>query len=369
MLIGLTSVVGFAHGADGLIKFVDPVGPQGGLADETQPTGKRAAAGVDSSTDSSTAGVFGAGGLETGAKASPAPVSMQLGDAPESNGANHLSSDRPPSVSKPRPVVVRLSDVEADERFGSSNRMAGFDSRVRIRLGDATALPINEEMNAAASDERASLMGILDIGSQPLEMEITREWSGQELTDYRLSTSVPSLIVLAEPPPDATFEELATLQADSPALLDEGFKPIAAVGADIRVDVGELPTDLAGAQFARVGEIHQTMGASRDWGLYSFTWEAKGLCHGPLRFEQPNLERYGYSLGVVQPVVSAAHFFSTMPLLPYHMTTDRARECQYTLGHYRPGSYAPFRRSRIPLRLDAAAVQGWVTTGVFFLVP
>jgi hypothetical protein len=188
--------------------------------------------------------------------------------------------------------------------------------------------------------------------------------------DYRRS-SQDSLVVFAQPPqplPQA-LEPIPTLNADQAGQREEGLRPIGEVGADIRPDIGELPADIAAPQFASVGEVYETMGATRDWGLYSFTWEAKGLCHGPLRFEEPNLERYGYSLGLLQPAVSAAHFFSVMPLLPYGMAANRARDCQYTLGNYRPGSYAPYRINRMPVSLSGAAAQSFATAGAFVIFP
>ncbi|MEQ8785446.1 MAG: hypothetical protein RIC55_04075 [Pirellulaceae bacterium] len=182
-------------------------------------------------------------------------------------------------------------------------------------------------------------------------------------------SSANSLIVLAQPLEAGGLEEVATLKADPALLNDEGLRPIGQVGADIRPEVGELPTDYAGPLFARVGEIHQSMGATRDWGMYAFSWEAKGLCYGPLRFEEVNLERHGYSLGLVQPAVSAAHFFGTLPMLPYKMAATSRWNCQYSLGHYRPGSYAPFRYNRTPLRLSAAAVQAAAVMGAVLVFP
>ena len=69
--------------------------------------------------------------------------------------------------------------------------------------------------------------------------------------------------------------------------------------------------------------IRQSMGTGRGWMPYSYYWEAAALAHRPVYFEEINLERYGNSFGLVQPVVSAAHFFGTMPLLPYIAVVDQ----------------------------------------------
>src|SRR5208283_3445366 len=78
---------------------------------------------------------------------------------------------------------------------------------------------------------------------------------------------------------------------------------------------------------------------ARVWTPLCYCWEAPALCYGPLYYEETNLERYGYSqtyLRSVQPLVSSAHFFGTIPTLPYLMIAEPSRECVYTLGQYRP---------------------------------
>ena len=90
----------------------------------------------------------------------------------------------------------------------------------------------------------------------------------------------------------------------------------------------------------------------------TFTWKATGTCHKPLYFEDVQLERYGHSWNpVVQPFMSAAHFFVSVPLLPYKMGLNPPNECMYTLGYYRPGSCAPYMIEPIPLSLRAAAFE------------
>jgi hypothetical protein len=110
----------------------------------------------------------------------------------------------------------------------------------------------------------------------------------------------------------------------------------------------------------------------RGWARTDYGWAATGLCHRPLYFEEVNLERYGYTLSpVLQPAISGAHFFLTIPTLPYKMTRQCPRECVYTLGHYRPGSPAPWRKHCMDLAWDptAATVQGLIVTGLVFAIP
>ena len=98
-------------------------------------------------------------------------------------------------------------------------------------------------------------------------------------------------------------------------------------------------------------------------------WTAANTCHNPLYFEQPAVERYGHSVGFLQPVLSGAQFLLTVPALPYLMAIDPVNECEYSLGHYRPGSCAPYMWNPVPFTLRAAIVEGGVATALVFLIP
>jgi hypothetical protein len=108
----------------------------------------------------------------------------------------------------------------------------------------------------------------------------------------------------------------------------------------------------------------------RQWCPRVFMWKASALCHKPLYFEEVALERYGHSKGhFVQPFVSGAHFFATIPMLPYKMGLEHPEECIYALGYYRPGSCAPKMLYPLPLSLRGAAYQGAAITGLVFVLP
>ena len=155
----------------------------------------------------------------------------------------------------------------------------------------------------------------------------------------------------------------------APIQAEDGLRSLAQVSVDIRPPAGDLPGDPAAAKFAAAGVRYHVPGTNRPWPLHAYRWEAPSVCHQPLYFEQVNLERYGYTHGVAQPFLSAAHFFGTIPVLPYMIGADPYRCCTYTLGHYRPGSCAPFHLYHPPLSLRGAAVQGAAMAGLFFAAP
>ena len=130
----------------------------------------------------------------------------------------------------------------------------------------------------------------------------------------------------------------------SPSTADE-IRPIGELDASITPPVGERPANLAQIRFARVPVIYANSTGGRDWQPYAYFWQAPALCHRPLYFEEPNLERYGHSAGcLLQPLISTAHFFSAVPALPIKMAFKHPHTCCYSLGHGRPGSGPCWRR-------------------------
>jgi hypothetical protein len=108
----------------------------------------------------------------------------------------------------------------------------------------------------------------------------------------------------------------------------------------------------------------------RAWAPITFTWKASGLCHKPVYFEDVHLERYGHSWGCVpQPILSAAHFFLNVPVLPYAMGLCPPKECVYTLGYYRPGNCAPYMLDPLPLSVRAGLFQAGAWVGGVFAIP
>jgi len=116
--------------------------------------------------------------------------------------------------------------------------------------------------------------------------------------------------------------------------------------------------------------IEQVAYAPRSWQQSKVTWKASNLCHKPLYFEEVNLERYGHTAGpFAQPLVSSAHFFLNIAVLPYKMGVHSPSECQYTLGYYRPGNCAPWICPPVPISLRGGLYQAAVVTGAFWLIP
>ncbi|MEO1616757.1 MAG: hypothetical protein AAFV88_12945 [Planctomycetota bacterium] len=116
--------------------------------------------------------------------------------------------------------------------------------------------------------------------------------------------------------------------------------------------------------------IEQVAYTPRAWTPLTMTWKASNACSKSRYFEEVNLERYGHTYGpYLQPLVSSAHFFGSVMVLPYKMGVHPPNECQYALGYYRPGNCAPWIVPPVPISARGALSQAAVMTGSFWLVP
>lgn len=157
------------------------------------------------------------------------------------------------------------------------------------------------------------------------------------------------------------------------------FKPLCEIGIGIGQPTGQSPTDFAATCWEQINAGPNA--AFRCWPVLSYNWDPTCLCYQPLYFEDINAERYGYVCNdyccccgcmpgnCMQSACSAAHFFGTIPSLPYLLAADCPTDCVYTLGHYRPGSCPPWRCHWPKWDPYAAAVCAGVYTGFVFAIP
>ena len=173
-----------------------------------------------------------------------------------------------------------------------------------------------------------------------------------ESSDESKPLEVPTLDEALAASPDVSSGECPT---------PESLKRIQEITYDITAKKGRYPRECG---------IATTSFQPRCWAPLTFNWKASGLCHKPLYFEGVHVERYGHSWGpYLQPVVSGAHFFLSVPLLPYQMGLYPPGECIYSLGYYRPGNCAPYMLDPLPISVRASLVQAGVWTGLAAAIP
>ena len=93
------------------------------------------------------------------------------------------------------------------------------------------------------------------------------------------------------------------------------------------------------------------------------------LLHRRLLFEQPNFERTGWDLGVVQPVVCLGVFYYDMALLPYHYWSELSDRSEGSPGKCWPGDQAPLRVPIERFSVTGAIGEAGVLIGGAYLFP
>ena len=193
------------------------------------------------------------------------------------------------------------------------------------------------------------------------------------------------------PPSPMPASVASTPAAVSPASKLWQDRPLASLKTTIKPTEGELPTNVAAPRLAEAGTQYRSFGDSRPWMLSSYEWETPATRHLPLLFEEPNLERLGYTYGCchsigcchkicccesclhpgdcLQPIVSGVHFFGRIPFIPYMWGYQSPCQPVYTLGVDRPGSPVCYHKHLIPLSLKGALYQAGFITGLVFLIP
>jgi hypothetical protein len=258
----------------------------------------------------------------------------------------------PTVVGVPEEVVPATAATEWTEPAGqdlesvpSEIAILGFPRPGQFRVDESGRLVRTGAFVAAEFEEDADPgRGEIQVGFQPAEPG-TSAMRASEL-----------------PPPLAVKNAIA---ADS----HEGFRPMNKVGVNITPGQGTLPPNPAAARFKEAGELVQTTGFSRSEPVTQFEWESPAMAHRPLFFEEVNLERHGYHVKHLQPFLSAAHFFGRVPAMPYLAASQRSRVSNYTLGHYRPGSCAPYVWYYPRPSLTGATIEGALITGLLLAIP
>ena len=84
----------------------------------------------------------------------------------------------------------------------------------------------------------------------------------------------------------------------------------------------------------------------RHWARLVESVEPGYVCYGRLYFEQPNSERYGWDLGIFQPVAATGVFCVDSLLLPVKLATLPLRCHECSAGKCLPGDPVPLRLAR-----------------------
>lgn len=332
-----------------------------------------------------------------------AGVANELGDAttPGESGVSRVSADAPLPFANPNDVLspppreaiplppsngeIRSADVRALRSVAVSSysepiagrRQGGVSSDLFDTLAggqaaaEQPARPLETPTAADKNAQSPSRSASTRPAKQPAYLPVWPQQKKASIWDRKLpahpaAQGLPALDG-GRPPaaeqPNPFVDDPAAEEVNAPV------PPIGSLSVAVAPPMGRMPDDRAARYFDHEEVYLEGRAIPLEPVGVSYHWVAPGSTHNPLYFEDVNLERYGYSHGILQPAISAAHFFGTLPALPYLMAANHPHECNYTLGHYRPGSCVPLRHHRWPLSLRGAIAEGGIATGLVFLIP
>ncbi len=107
----------------------------------------------------------------------------------------------------------------------------------------------------------------------------------------------------------------------------------------------------------------------RNWPVTPRYVEPNYVCYGRLLFEEKNSERYGWDLGLLQPLVSAGVFFADVVALPYHIATSPCRWYECSAGYCLPGDPVPYMLYPPELSATGAVVEAGAVLALIAIFP
>src|SRR5262249_34041205 len=97
--------------------------------------------------------------------------------------------------------------------------------------------------------------------------------------------------------------------------------------------------------------------------------EPNYVCYDRMYFEERNSERFGWDLGIIQPLVSAGIFFFDVAALPYHVGTDPCRKYECSAGYCLPGDPVPYLLCPPRLSLTGAVLEAGAVVSLVGIFP
>jgi len=97
--------------------------------------------------------------------------------------------------------------------------------------------------------------------------------------------------------------------------------------------------------------------------------EPNFVLYGRLYGEELNAERYGWSLGPIQPIYSAAYAFKDMALVPYNFAKRPCQQFETSAGRCYPGDPVPFLLYPFEWSATGAGWEAAVIIAAYALIP
>jgi hypothetical protein len=258
-------------------------------------------------------------------------------------------------------TLTQARAVEAASRpaSSSSGKLHWLPYQAEKAKSDPEVRPVQYAM-PVLNDALGAPRNAPTLAPRPAALGSEPPSATNEAPDERKPTLLPAPPIEQEKPLNELNKDNAAAPRECQSLKD--LKPITKLNTDIDTVQGGVPKNCPWGNEEKF--------TGRSWESLTYTWTASALCHKPLYFEDVKLERYGHMWGPwLQPIISHARFFATVPLLPYEMGLETPNECMYALGYYRPGSCAPYYLDPIPLSVRAGLFEATAIVGGIVIFP
>jgi hypothetical protein len=158
------------------------------------------------------------------------------------------------------------------------------------------------------------------------------------------------------------------LRLEPPGLevLAESVQSDASLQERIRQENRERPTGLERITFPVDPVLSRDTYHGRKWDPMRLEVAPYYVCHGRLPLQQINFERYGWDLGIIQPVICTGLFLFDVAMLPYELAKEPCRCFEYNTGWCLPGDPVPLLL--YPPELSATGFAAEVATIVTLVV-
>jgi len=179
----------------------------------------------------------------------------------------------------------------------------------------------------------------------PKARELRKEQQAEESVQYTVPTEVPS--------PERLFK---TMQSDEHLM--------EAIRQEKRSqNVVERIT------FPEEQPLSKVAYAGRRWEPLKEEVQPCYVMYKRLLFEQKNAERYGWDVGVLQPLISSLKVYCDIATLPYHLGARPFQQFECSTGYCLPGDPVPLLLYPPEWSVSGSGLEAAVLVPLFFAFP
>lgn len=265
---------------------------------------------------------------------------------------------------------VMVNAVASPIQAAGSDQAAQADEKSLKQLKDffreATDLEFMEQSAAAGNAKNQGKVGTAESST-----DVQSSTEVQSSADVQSSTDEDSINMSMPDGASASQLEGSQAAANDLARLDVAqLSSIRSISITRSVSEGILPENQAARAYDVESRQFQPEGVQRlDSFPLHFAWTAPSVAYRPLYFEDVWLERHGRSHRHLQPVVSAAKFYATLPALAYKVGATPCKECVYSLGLGRPGDCPPHFFTLPKKSVRGGIYQAAAIAGAILVIP